>query len=326
MRACVTGGNGFIGSFLVEKLLQENWSVRCLVRRTSNLRWLNGLDIELHYGDLHDLPSLEKAVRDMDVVFHLGGVTKAMTEEDYIKGNFSATLNVVNACQKSGAAKQKLIYVSSQAAGGPSKHGEPLTEEQAIHPISAYGRSKRMAEEAVLQYSQTRPATIIRPPSVYGPRDEDFFVLFKNVKKGIIPVPGDGRQQVSIVYISDLIDGIYLATVNEKADGEIFFISDDRAVSFAQLGQIISTALHKKAIPLHIPLWLVQGLAFLSVGVSKITGKPPLLNGDKVLEMRQPGWVCSNEKAKKLLGFQPGVEVEEGMAATAEWYKKNGWL
>ena len=326
MRACVTGGNGFIGSFLVEKLLHEGCSVRCLVRKTSNLRWLEDLDIELHYGDLYDPASLEKAVRDTDVVFHLGGVTKGKTEKDFVKGNYNATLNVINACQKSGSESQKLIYISSQAAGGPSRKGEALTEEKAVHPISAYGRSKRMAEEAVLQFSKKRPAAIIRPPSVYGPRDKDFFVLFKNVNKGIVPVPGDGKQQVSIVYISDLVDGIYLAAVNEQADGEIFFISADEAVSFVRLGRIISNVLNKKALIVHVPLRLVQGISLLSVAWSKITGKPPLLNKDKVLEMQQPAWICSNEKAKKLLGFKPKTGVEDGMAATAEWYKKNGWL
>jgi len=326
MQALVTGSNGFIGSFLVERLLLEGWQVRCLVRKTSNLRWLKALDVELFFGELSDPISLQKAVKSSDVVFHLGGVTKGRTEQDYINGNYKATLNLIGVMRTSGAPRQKLVYISSQAAGGPSLEGRALTEDEAVHPISAYGRSKRMAEEAVLEFSHTNPATIIRPPSVYGPRDKDFYLLFKNINRGILPRPGDGMQKISIVYIRDLVEGIYQSALNEAANGEIFFISQDDAVSFAQLGRLLSEALQKRPIMIPIPLWLVQGIAPLSVCLSKLTGKPALLNSDKVQEMKQPAWMCSNAKAKRMLGFAPKTDIREGLKRTAAWYKSVGWL
>lgn len=326
MQALVTGGNGFIGSFLVERLLLEGWQVRCLVRKTSDLRWLKALDVEFFLGELNDPRSLQRAVENCDVVFHLGGVTKGRVEQDYINGNCKATYNVIEAMRTNGAPGQKLVYISSQAAGGPSIEGRALTEDEALQPISAYGRSKRMAEEAVLEFSRTNPATIIRPPSVYGPRDKDFYLLFKNVNRGVIPRPGDGRQKISVVYIRDLVEGIYLSAIRESANGEIFFISQDDAVSFAQLGRLVAQALQKKAFTIPVPLWLVQGMTIFSVSMSKITGKAALLNPDKVLEMKQPAWVCSNSKAKRMLGFMPKTDLGEGLKRTAAWYKSVGWL
>ncbi len=143
MRALVTGSNGFIGSFLVERLLDKDWKVRCLVRKTSNLRWLEGPDIELAYGEMFDISSLHGAVKNADVVFHLAGVTKGKSEQDYIRGNYQATINMLKACQDSGGASKKFILISSQAAGGPSRDNSPLSEEEATSPISAYGRSKK---------------------------------------------------------------------------------------------------------------------------------------------------------------------------------------
>jgi dihydroflavonol-4-reductase len=326
MRALVTGANGFIGSFLVEKLLDRGWHVRCLVRKTSNLRWLAGLDIDLCVGEMFDAYSLQEAVKDIDVVFHLAGVTKGKTEQDYFRGNFIATENLIQACQKSGSASQKFIFVSSQAAGGPSAEGKELTEAEAIHPISVYGRSKKMAEEEVMQFSQTRPATIIRPPSVFGPRDVDFYALYKIVNRGIIPKAGRDEQKISIVYISDLVEGIIQAAENPKANGETFFICQDHAVSFYELGQIVATVLGKKTITLPIPLGLVESASIITTAISKITGTPALLNADKVLEMKQAGWICSNAKAKKMLNYKAKIAIEEGMKQTAAWYKKMGWL
>lgn len=326
MHALVTGANGFIGSSLVEKLLREKWKIRCFVRKTSNLRWLSGLDIDLIFGSIFDSVSLNNAVKDVDVVFHLAGVTKGKTQQDYDSGNYVATINLLQACRERAGSSPKFVFVSSQAAGGPSLDGRALSEAEAIYPISAYGRSKRKAEQAVLEFSRLSPATIIRPPSVFGPRDADFLMLHKAAKKGVIPIPGGGRQKISIVYISDLVDGLAAAAANERADGEIFFISQDQAITFYELGQIVAKVWKNKTIMLPVPLWLVQGASFFAAGMSKISGKPALLNADKVLEMKQPAWVCSNAKAKKVLNFTAKIDIEEGMKITARWYEKMGWL
>lgn len=323
MRALVTGGNGFIGSILVERLVQEN-KVRCLVRKTSNLRWIEHLPIDLVYGELRNPASLRAAVADVDIVFHLAGVTRGRVEADYMDGNYKATQNLLEACAASDSL-QSFVFVSSQAAGGPSRDQIPVTEDEAHQPVSAYGRAKRRAEEAVLQTAPF-PTTVIRPPSVYGPRDKDFFVLFKNIQKGILPMVGRGDQRISMVYISDLIDGILLAATTESAHGHIFNICSDEAVSFWHLATTISETLSKRPLVLRLPLWLVDYASRISEGVSRFSGKASLLNRDKVTELRQPSWLVSNQKAKKLLGFMPRVSLNEGLQTTADWYRDHHWL
>ncbi len=326
MRALVTGSNGFIGSFLVEKLLREGIDVRCLVRRTSNLRWLEGLNLDLCYGELSDPASLAPAVRDVDYIFHLGGVTRGLVEQDYVQGNVVTTQNLLDACLNCGHDRQKFIFVSSQAAGGPSVDGKPLTEEHAHNPISMYGRSKYGAEQAVLKLSTMRPITIVRPPSVYGPRDSDFFTLFKNANIGFLPIVGGGRQKINIIHVADLVEGLYRAGIKDKSNGELFFLSSDEEVSFAELAQTIAGAMKREIRLMNIPLPMVRLIVAASTFASSITKKPSILNKDKYNEMRQPAWLCSNEKAKRLLDFQPTVSLKDGMRETAEWYKKQGWL
>jgi len=169
MRALVTGASGFIGSNLVDRLLPEGVSVKCLVRRRSNLAWLKHLPVTLVTGDFQEPASLAPAVADTEVVFHVAGATRAPRRALYFRGNFEATRNLLRACENYGPADQKFILISSLAAAGPSE-GVPLTEDQPPRPVSAYGESKLWAERAVLEFSQKRPATIIRPPAVYGPR------------------------------------------------------------------------------------------------------------------------------------------------------------
>lgn len=326
MRALVTGGNGFIGSFLVEKLLHKGWQVRCFVRTTSNLRWIQDLDIEFIYGELRNPSSLVQAVRDVDIIYHAGGVTKGLSEKDFMQGNYQTTVNLLQACQDHGPAHQKFVLVSSQAAAGPSWKDKPLTEDDPPQPVSKYGRAKAQAEKAVLEYRDIRPVVVIRPPSVYGPRDTNFYLMFRNINRGIIPMAGAGNQKVSIVHVSDLVDGIINAGESDRANGQIYFLSADGEYDWNQLTQKIARALGKRAITVRIPLWAVDIVSFATAGWSTMTGHPTLLNRDKIREMKQPAWLCSNQKAKAELGFNPQIDVDSGFRQTADWYRQHGWL
>jgi dihydroflavonol-4-reductase len=326
MRALVTGSNGFIGSALVEKLLSMKVEVTCLVRATSKLRWLLNRKVEFVYGELSDQSSLANAVKGIDLIFHLAGVTKARTEDEYFAGNTQGTINLLEASLRHGSDTQKVIYISSQAAGGPSSNGLPVAEECVPNPISIYGRSKLMAEKAVFDFSRHRPATIVRPPSVYGPRDKDVYVLFSTIQKGLLPMPGGGAQKVSLVHIEDLVEGIWLAGHSARANGRLYYITGDGEYDWKTIGQAIARALDKRPITLPIPLWVVDWISWISIALAKMGGKPSLLNRDKVLEMKQPSWLCSNKRAKEELGFCPKVGLEEGLASTAKWYREMGWL
>ena len=286
LHALVTGSNGFIGSTLVERLLKEKYRVRCLVRKTSNLKWLEGLSVVYAYGELLAPETLTSAVRDIDIVFHLGGRTKAKHQKEFMAGNYLATLNLLNACNRL-TQKPRFLFVSSQAAGGPSHNSTPKTENSESTPISLYGISKLAAEKSVLQFAHKFPVTIIRPPSVYGPKDRDVFLMFKNIHNGISPQLNRGQQKLSMVYIDDLVDGIILAANSENAKGQIFNISGDEILAWKQIANILKKAMNKRAIPINIPLWILDVVSIFSTALSKFSNKPLLLNRDKIQETRQ---------------------------------------
>jgi dihydroflavonol-4-reductase len=326
LKTLVTGSNGFIGSFLVERLLEKEYQVFCLVRKTSDLRWIRQLDVHFITGELVQPSTLMDAVQDKDVVFHLAGVTKAKDYEGYMRGNYQATVNLLEAMEQYGKKDQKLVFVSSQAAGGPARGSVPMSEDQTPQPISSYGKAKLRAEEAVLRFAASHPATIIRPPAVYGPRDKDVLVMFRYVQKGLLPVLGSGQQRLSIVHVDDLVEGVILAAEKKAANSRLYYMSGDGEFTWLEIGQVIARALDKRCFILRLPSWLLSTASFFGVAFSRLGNKPPLLNKDKVKEFKQGSWLCSNRLAKSELGFSPRIDLDEGMRSTAAWYKKMGWI
>jgi len=325
MRALVTGASGFIGSNLVDRLLAEGVAVKCLVRRGSNLFWLRDLPVTLVTGDFQDPASLAPAVADTDLVFHVAGATRAPHRAAFFQGNFEATRSLLRACEKYGPAHQKFVFISSLSAAGPSS-GAPLTEDLDPRPVSAYGESKLWAERAVLEYSQKHPATIIRPPAVYGPRDRDTFLLIKSIYRGLHVIPGRQVQKVSLVHVQDLVTGILLAARSDRSHGRIYYICGDGHYDWRTIGEYAGRALDKKFRTLRVPWALVHLAALGGSLASQFTSTPALLNLDKLRDMRQSQWLCSNARAKAEIGFQPALDLLTGLADAAAWYKGAGWL
>ncbi len=204
----VTGGTGFIGSHLVERLAAQRRAVRCLVRPSSNLRDFPA-GIELAQGDLESGAGLADALHAVDTVIHLAGVTKARSPADYDRGNAAATAQLVGAAASSGI--HRFVHVSSLAAAGPSSSNGPLSEEDAPRPVSHYGRSKLAGEQFVRQSPLADRAVIVRPPVVYGPRDRDVYQMIRTVAGGWMLQIGSVRRYFSLVYVGDLVDGLIAA-------------------------------------------------------------------------------------------------------------------
>ena len=232
-KALVTGSNGFVGSHLVEDLLSRGYEVSCLVRKTSNLRWIEGLKVSFVYGELKDKESLKKAVKSQDFVFHLGGLTKAQNSNDYYKANHLGTKNLVEATLESNPGIKRFVYVSSQAAVGPGKDITPLNEDSPCNPVTDYGKSKLLGEKAVLSYKDKLPITIIRPSGIYGPRDTEIFIFFKLIKNHIKPLFGFRENYLSLVYVKDLVFGICLTAESKKAIGQTYFIADKNPITIS---------------------------------------------------------------------------------------------
>ena len=325
-KALVTGANGLVGSHLVERLLFKDYQVICLVRKTSNLRWLSGLEVEYVYADINEKDSLKDVVKDVDLVFHVAGLTKAKNREEYFKANCQGTKNLIEVCGEHNPRIKRFVYISSQAAVGPGKDERPLDETAPCNPITDYGKSKLEGEKIVLEFSSKLPVTVIRPPAVYGPRDPDILSFFKVANKGFKTLFGKGERYLSLCYIEDLIDGIILAAESSKGIGQIYFIADDQIYSWREAFGIIAKVLNKKTITLRIPNIFLFTMAFIAENIFRLLGKPTVVNIQKVREITQKYWVCDVFKAKKELGFSPKYKLEEGAKKTVRWYKEIGWL
>ena len=326
MKILVTGGTGFIGSHLVEALLKRGDHVRCLLRKVGDLKWLKGLPIETAYGDCSDEPSLREAVKEVDQVIHLAGITKAVKEKTYFEINALGTKNLIQACLDNNPRIRKFIYLSSQAAAGPCRNGNKKKESDQCEPISPYGQSKRMGEELALAHAQELPFLILRPCAVYGPRERDIYTFFKLVSKKVKPCLFGEDQHISLCYVDDIVQAILLGTRSQEPSGEIFFLSDGQDYRLEEVGDIMAQAMGINPICIRVPAWVITGMASFSEYFSKLSGKPPLLNRGKVEEVVQKNWVCDITKAKTALGFQPKISLLEGAKLTFEWYKKENWL
>ncbi len=326
MKVLVTGGTGFIGSHLIEALLQRGVSVRCLLRKTSDLKWLRDLPIEVVFGDCRDRDSLRDAAREVDQVFHLAGVTKALEEKTYFEVNGYGTDNLIHACLENNNPPPRFVYLSSQAAAGPCQNGGRKCESDGCEPVSPYGRSKRQGEELAMEHAADLPVLVLRPSAVYGPRDRDVFTVFKLLSRRIKLRLSGRDQHISLCYVQDVVQALLLAAEGKVSGGEIFFLSDGHDYRMEEIGDVFATAMGITAVPVPVPEWAISGVASFSHLMAKFTGKPPLLNKGKVEEMIQRNWVCDITKARTLLGFSPRVPLAEGARLTFEWYKKEKWL
>jgi nucleoside-diphosphate-sugar epimerase len=323
LKSLVTGATGFIGSHLVEALLQKGVQVRCLVRKGGDLKWLKGLPIEIILGDCSDKTSLEKAVKGVDQVFHLAGITKAVKEKTFFEINALGTENLILACCRHNPHIQKFLYLSSQAAAGPCQNGNKKRESDPCEPVSPYGQSKRLGEELALAHSQEIPLVILRPPGVYGPRDKDFYSLFKWISRRINPC---FSGQVSLCYVQDIVQAILLATESQTTSGEIFFVSDGTDYPMEEIGEVLAQTMGVTPLSIPIPKWFIFGVASFSEYLSFISRRPPLISRGMAEQMIQEDWTCDITKAKTLLGFQPRFQLLQGARLTFHWYKKQKWL
>ena len=322
----ITGATGFIGSHLVEALVQQGAWVRCLVRNKNHLGWVKDFPVEFVVGNCQEKNSLQQAVQDVDQVFHLAGATTAVKEKTYFEVNGLGTENLVQASIENNPRLKKFIYVSSQAAAGPCRSGEKKKESDRCEPVSPYGKSKLLGEKLALSHSHELPLLILRPCAVYGPRDKGFYTLCKSLSRRITPCLAVHDQHISMCHVQDFVRAILLAAETRTESGEIFFLSDGHDYRMAEIGDIFAQAMAINALKLHLPKQMLFAMAFFAECFSRVTGKPSIMSRGKVEEMIQKNWLCDITKARTLLGFEPRISLARGAELTVAWYKKENWL
>lgn len=322
----LTGATGFIGSHIARALIKRHHSLHLYVRRrTSIIHALQKKGAEVYTGTGPDaVPTLRKAIEKADIVIHCAAATKALSRRAFYEANVVFTRKILSLLGRD----QKFIFISSQAAAGPS-HGEvPIDEAVSPSPVNSYGWSKHLAERVTTAWGSEndRNYIVLRPSAVYGPGEKNFYLLFKGIRMGAVFLPGDGRQRLSLLHVNDLVRAI-LAALESGSKGETYFVTGDHTGSWLELARLIRAALSKKRVmTLRCPSPLTRPAAFFADALSMVRGKPGLLCRDKVIEMEQQAWLCSNNKIKEQLSWRPIISLREGIEHTASWYVNEGWL
>jgi dihydroflavonol-4-reductase len=322
----VTGGSGFVGSHLVDLLISKGHQVKCIVRETSSLKWLENKDVEIIKCGLFDKDALKEILKDVNYLFHVAGVVKSKKVDGYYKGNVETTRNLLDTLVQVNPKIERVLIVSSQTACGPSINQVAVTEETKPNPITTYGKSKLAQEELSKEYFNRLPITIVRPPAVYGPRDTEIYLVFKTYKQGLMTIVGFDKKEVSLVHVTDLVEGIYLAATNQNSNGETYFISSKEFYNWPQVAEVIKKSMGKGAIKIRFPHALVYTVAAFAQFFAMFSSKPATMNLEKAKDFVQKYWTCDISKAEKELGYSQKVSLEEGMKQTIDWYKENKWL
>jgi len=183
-----------------------------------------------------------------------------------------------------------------------------------------------MGEEALSVVRDLLPATIVRPPAVYGPRDYGIYEFFKSIARGVSPQIGGYEKKLSLVHARDLAEGIALAGESEASVGRTYFISSEEIYTMRDVASQLADILGRHARTVTIPKPVAYAVALAAEGLAAILNKPPVINRDKVTDLSQNSWVCSVDRAVRELGYKQKVQLREGLSETANWYRQEGWL
>lgn len=333
-RILITGASGFIGSFIVEEALAKGMEVWAAVRKSSSRAFLT--DSRIHFIELtlSDASRLQEQLggHAFDYVVHAAGVTKCLHADDFYKVNTQGTKNLVEALLATHQPLRRFVYLSSLSIYGPVRDQQPYEEirdTDTPQPNTAYGRSKLAAEQYLDQLStqgKKLPFVVLRPTGVYGPRERDYYMMAKSIKQHVDFAVGYQRQDLTFVYVSDVVQAIFLA-LDHGVTGAKYFLSDGEVY----LSRTFSDYLRREMgnpwwVRIKAPLFVLRAITFLGEYWGRLTGKVTALNNDKYHIMRQRNWRCDIQPAITQLGYQPQVKLEEGVRRTVRWYKENGWL
>lgn len=325
MKAFVTGATGFVGSHLVEELIKNEFEVGVLIRNPEKKKLFSGLPVRFVPGSIDNIPL--KEIENVDFVFHLAGITKAVRIKEYFSVNVNGTRNICEACAKHARRLKKLVIVSSLAACGPGKGMKPVKGDEGYIPQTPYGKSKFEADRVALSFSEKIPLVILRPGGIYGPRDTDFYQIFKVAKNlGILPHPGLKKKLLNLVYVKDVVKAILLSAEKTLSSGEILLVGDSKNYTWEEVKDVLSEVLGKNLRLLKFPKFLAYPPALFLQGISLITGKPYPLNLSRIPEFLADNWGMEITKTREKLGYAPSFDLKEGLKLTIKWYEERRML
>lgn len=328
MKYLITGATGFVGPYLIKKLIDAGHTCRCLVRAGSKTKIFQNASVEIVTGDITKPESLTGIADNVDRLLHLATIGHmsnfTVTEDMFHAINVQGTINIMNEALRGGV--KKIVHCSTVAAMGICDE-IPSTEETKCNPHHPYGRSKLAAENEVKRMVAEKglPASIIRFSMVYGPGDpRDILKLTRMAKKGLFPKIGNRPKLTPLIHVDDAVDGLLLAA-EKGIPGEIYLITNKQSEPFDRIRETIQEALGQKKRALYIPEWAALVAASLIEKAFMLIGKSPPVTR-KNIESTLADRVFSVEKAIRELGFDPRIDSVAGLRDTVLWYKDRGWV
>jgi len=320
MKTLVTGSSGFIGGHLVRYLLERGHAVSCLVRPASEPRALAGLDVTRLSGSYFDLDSLRRAVEGMDYIFHAGAVLSAADWSGYFKTNVQGTTNILEACAQANPGLKRFVYISSISAVGPALDKKPLREGDDCRPVSLYGKSKHLAEQAATGFFGRLPIVIVRPPNVLGSGQKELLAVMNLLRRRIVPLIGRPEKQTSICFVQDLVRALVLTAEDERAIGKTYFVAAKEFYSWREILDQLLREMDLKFV-LKIPHLLMLSVAFVAEAISRLTGNAPLVRRSDLRSARDNYWLCDAGLIREELGFRTEVEFGQGIRDIVRQFK-----
>jgi nucleoside-diphosphate-sugar epimerase len=321
VNAFVTGGTGFVGAHLVQALRARGDTVTCLVRSPAKAQALGWTDVRLVRGDLDDRRALREGCADAEVIYHVAGRISARDAAAFMHANRDGTANLLDAASEH--PPERFVLVSSLAVAGPTRPGRPLEESSPPAPVTPYGHSKLAAE--LLVRAMPFAWTIVRPPTVYGEWDREVLRLFKLARLGVVPVFGDGSQELSVIYAGDLAAALVAATAPAAAR-RVYYAAHPAVTTSRGLVRAIGRAVGREPLVVPLPAPLARGLLWAIGSLAHVAGRATVLSADKTAEFLAPAWTCRPDALMRDTGWQPRVDLASGLGRTADWYRREGWL
>ena len=330
----ITGASGFIGSFIVEEALKRKFSVWAGVRPPSSRQYLKHRKIhflELDFAPPHELRAQlsghKGTYNKFDYIVHCAGVTKCFDKKSFDYVNYLQTKYFIDTLRELNMVPKQFIYISTLSVFGPVRETDytPIKEDDSPMPNTAYGFSKLKAE-LYIQSIPGFPYVIYRPTGVYGPRESDYFLMAKSIQKHFDFSVGFKRQDLTFVYVKDIVQAIFLG-IEKRVIRKAYFLTDGKVYKSRAFSDLIQKELGNPFV-LHLkcPLIVLKVISLLAEFVATRSKKCSTLNSDKYKIMKQRNWQCDITPTINELGYTPGYDLERGVRETIAWYKNEGWL
>jgi nucleoside-diphosphate-sugar epimerase len=323
MLALVTGGNGFIGSNIVKRLIDEGCDVNVLVRKTSDLKFLEGLPVNYFYGDIIRPGTIEPAVAGVEKVFHVAGLAADYGPyQNFEKVNYEGTINVAKASDKAGV--KRFVQISTVAFHGFGKTN--MTEDSPVaKKLIPYAKTKYMAEQWLWDFSgkSEMEITAVRPGNVFGINDRTFISKYIDaLLKGKFAEINKGRSKTCPVYVENLVDIIMLVSKDKKAVNNAYIATDGLDITWHEFNSLLASKLGIEMPKTSIPYGIAMAVAKVYYGGHKLLGikSEPFLTPYRINNGGKD-YHFSIDKLKEHFGYKPATGLDEALERTVKWYR-----